>query len=138
MVGIPGSLLENSIHRDADPQLWKACYTAQELAQAIAYYSCLNADQKTALQQTAMAFRAVQFKPVTRKLVYEFLGDEMIYYFKTGEIVTKGSAGEGFMSFGDTGESSKKKEKSNKKPNTGGMINQAGDAFKGATGGSQR
>jgi len=74
VVGIPGSLLENSIHRDADPQLWKACYTAQELAQAITYYSSLNADQKTALQQAAMAFRAVQFKPVTRELVYEFLG----------------------------------------------------------------
>jgi len=74
VVGIPGSLLENSIHRDADPRLWKACYTAQDLSQAIAYYSTLDADEKESLRQTAMAFRAIQFVPVTRDLVYEFLG----------------------------------------------------------------
>ena len=74
VVGVPGLLLENSIHRDADQQLWSACYTATELSQAIAYYSTLNAEQKNALRQVAMAFRALQFRPVSRELVYEFLG----------------------------------------------------------------
>ena len=74
VVGVPGSLLQNSIHRDADQGLWKACYTAQDLSQAVAHYSTLNTEQEDALRQAAIAFRASQFRPITRELVYEFLG----------------------------------------------------------------
>ncbi len=74
VIGVPGSLLQNSIPRDADRQLWKACYSATELAGAIGHYSALEADEKDELIAAAKAYRRGQFEPVSKGSIYEFIG----------------------------------------------------------------
>lgn len=74
VVGTPGSLLENSIHKDVDSRLWKICYLAEELADAVEYYTAYGPEQKDELRIAAEAFRAVQFEPVNRESVYDFIG----------------------------------------------------------------
>ncbi len=73
VIGMPGALLQNSIHEDVDRKLWKACYSAMEVSRQIEYYASLDGKQKADLRAAASAFRDLQFVPVTRQSVYEFI-----------------------------------------------------------------
>jgi len=73
IVGNPGMLLQNPIPRDVDERLWKSCYSSQEMSREIEYYSALGPEEKDDLHLASRNFRALQFTPVTRELVYDFI-----------------------------------------------------------------
>jgi hypothetical protein len=74
IVGSPGMLLQNPIPEDVDERLWKVCYSAAEITFELERYSALDQRVKEDLQQAARTYCALQFVPVTREGVYDFIG----------------------------------------------------------------
>jgi len=70
---MPGSLLQNPISGGTEKLLWRVSYTAGDLARALADFTALGENERSAMHLAAKTFRARQFTPITRDSVHEFL-----------------------------------------------------------------
>ena len=74
--GEPGGLIQNPIPAFADPSLWTACYTADDLAATLGRYAEANRDEVERRRDMGRRFRERVFEPVTRESVRRVLGLE--------------------------------------------------------------
>lgn len=74
IVGNNSSLTHNPIPETITSDIWRLCYTSQEIVDAIQFYQNRNPEKIKEHEEDGKRIREEYFEPVTRDGVREFLG----------------------------------------------------------------
>jgi len=73
IIGSQSGLTQNPIPENVNKDIWKICYTPEELSDAINHFLNISDEERDNLTKIGEEIRSMYFEPVTRESVREFL-----------------------------------------------------------------
>jgi len=73
IIGSQSGLTQNPIPEDVNKDIWRICYTPEELSNAISHFLNISNEERDNFKKTGEEIRAMYFEPVTRGSVRKFL-----------------------------------------------------------------
>lgn len=73
IIGSQSGLTQNPIPENVSKDIWRICYTPEELSDAISYFLNISNEERDNLGKIGEEIRSLYFEPVTRESVRKFL-----------------------------------------------------------------
>jgi surface carbohydrate biosynthesis protein (TIGR04326 family) len=73
IIGSQSGLTQNPIPENVNKDIWRICYTPEELSNAINHFLSISEEERDILKKIGEEIRAMYFEPVTRESVRKFL-----------------------------------------------------------------
>lgn len=73
IIGSQSGLTQNPIPENVNKDIWRICYSPEELSDAISHFLNISNEERNILKKIGEEIRAMYFEPVTRESVRKFL-----------------------------------------------------------------
>ena len=73
IIGSQSGLTQNPIPENVNKDIWRICYTPEELSDAISHFLNISDEERDILKKIGEEIREMYFEPVTREGVRKFL-----------------------------------------------------------------